>query len=1233
MAVKQLLGVVAADPAVRRHFNAEARLLARLDHPHVVRIFDFVDDGDQCLLVMELLPGGTLRERTTRTPASPQAACAVALATCAGLQHAHDNGVLHRDVKPDNLMFAANGSLRVTDFGMATIVTGAVGGAGEGTRPGDVVGTPRYVAPEQAEGRDPGPAADVYSTGMVLYELLAGQLPFEDSGGVMAVLYRHVHEPPQPIRDLVPDLPPPVAEVIMTAVATAPGDRFPTAEAFRAALAGAADQAWGGDWASTNRSARVVSTTARDVPEAAFDRAATTVRVPGPAPAGSWHAPWPGTGPGPAPGTATRTFLFTDIEGSTRRWEADPDAMAVAVSIHDDLLRAGIAKAGGRVFKHLGDGVAAVFDDPLAAIDAAIACQLAITATSWAVAPIKVRMTVHVGDVAVRDDDYFGPPLNRCARMMNAGHGGQILVSSATADRVRDRLDDGVSLVDLGEHGLRDLSRAERIFEVRAVGLASGFPPLRSLGRFRHNLPVQVTTFVGRDDDLGALGAQLDGARLVTLVGFGGSGKTRLALQAAADHLDRFVDGTWVAFLAPVRDPSILAESVARTLGLHDPLGSSGDPLSRLAALVGDQRMLLVLDNCEHLVDACAHLATTLLGRCARLSILATSRERLDVSGEHVLVLGPMGTPPAGAGPTQVAATAAGRLFVDRARAVRRDFALTDANARAVASICRRLDGLPLAIELAAARLGVLTPPQIAARLDDALRLLAGGARAQAQHQQTIRATLAWSYDLLEPAEATLLRRLAVFDGGFGLDQAEEVASGGLVGRDDVLDLLGRLVDKSLVATSEVSGGLRFRLLEVVRQFALAELDQAGETDRVRDRHCDGFLTLVEDLDPIDHAEHIGALLVERDNLRAALRWASAPGDQGATGSRAEPERALRLAFRLWRYWAETGAIAEGRRWLDAALAADGSDDRDPMPERPIGSAPVGSALEVSALDASAFLAGQQGQFDEAVARARRSVAGARNLGLALPLGWCLFRLGQLNVDRGSLAEAIGPLEEPDAVFSAEHYDAGVVWSRLERQRAELFGDHAAAAQAGLTDVLARAERYGDAITVAYARACLGTAAVVASGAMEAGRGLLKDGLHTLDAPGARFTLGHALVLATLAHEWAGDNDGAARVAVAAVTVCRDSGVIPGTAVAVASCARVLSRRGRNDVAGLLWAVADRVRADSGMVAVPLAHRLRQAVEVRPDASGGSGDGPDRQRRLSLAEVAAIALAAMDETA
>jgi predicted ATPase/class 3 adenylate cyclase len=624
--------------------------------------------------------------------------------------------------------------------------------------------------------------------------------------------------------------------------------------------------------------------------------------------------------------TGTITFLFTDIQGSTRLTAAlGPEGYGPLLERHRELLREAFSANGGVEVGTEGDSFFVVFPSASRAVEAAIAGQRALGAEAWPPdGVIRVRIGLHTGEGRISDGTYVGPDVNRAARIAAAGHGGQVLLSETTKALVQDGLPPGVTLRDLGEHRLKDI-RPERIVQLEAPGLATDFPPLRSLDRQPNNLPSQLTSFVGREREVAEALALLEGSRLLTLTGPGGTGKTRLSLQVAAAAADRFTDGLWFVALEPIRDPALVAPTIARTLGLAD--SGTRPAVELIADAIGQRRVLFVLDNFEQIVSA-GPIVVGLLRACPNLAVLATSRAALRVSGEQEYAVPGLPIPP---DPTRLSALEAAqlseevrhpdpealgqyeavRLFISRAVAIRPEFRVTNENAPAVAAICARLEGLPLAIELAAARVKLLTPDAILARLQRQLDLLASGARDLPERQRTLRGAIASSYELLEDGERRLLDRLSVFVGGCDLAMAERVCGPGDELGVDVLDGLGALADQSLLRSDEEAAEPRFELLDTIRAFAAEQLEASGGSAAIRRRHAGAFLDLAETAAPqlagSSQREWLDRLERDHDNVRAAIDWAVAEP---------EPEIAARLGFAMWRFWQQRGYLNEARARL-----------------------------------------------------------------------------------------------------------------------------------------------------------------------------------------------------------------------------------------------------------------------------------------------------------------------------
>jgi predicted ATPase/class 3 adenylate cyclase/DNA-binding CsgD family transcriptional regulator len=657
----------------------------------------------------------------------------------------------------------------------------------------------------------------------------------------------------------------------------------------------------------------------------------------------------------------TITFLLTEVEGSVLLWERARAAMPQAIARHYELLDETIGRHGGvrPVEQGEGDSVVAAFTRAGDAVAAALDAQRAMMAEEWPVgAPLCIRMALHTGDAQLSDEGkFFGVALNRCVRLRAVAHGGQVLLSGATAELVADQLPQGADLVNLGMHRLRDLGRGEYVFALSHPDLPGGVSPPRSLDRLPNNLPIQLTSFVGRGRELVELDRLVGSTRLLTLTGAGGCGKTRLALQFAADALDRYA-GCWWLELAPLSDPALIGSALALAVGVRPLPGQT--PLEAAVSHLAGQRALVLLDNCEHLLESCARLADALLHGCAEVTVVATSREPLGVGGETTWRV-PSLSLPAKRGPDETESlehSDAARLFIERAAKVRPNFVVTNDNVRHIAQVCHDLGGIPLAIELAAARVRVMSVEHIAAGLADRFHLLTGGVRGVLPRLQTLRASVDWSHALLEEPERTLLRRLGVFHGGFTLVACESVCTGEDLDRDAILDLLTSLVDKSLVLVEERGSLDRYALLETIRRYALDRLAEAGETARLRDRHADAFLGLAESTAPILGADpgSVDALGTDAANLSAAI-------DHTA---RTEPDKSLRLCAALAYWWLLTGQLVEGPAALTRALDATAGQR---------------SALRCGALFWRGYLAFFVGDYERTRQDSTEALALARELG------------------------------------------------------------------------------------------------------------------------------------------------------------------------------------------------------------------------------------------------------------
>jgi predicted ATPase/class 3 adenylate cyclase len=636
--------------------------------------------------------------------------------------------------------------------------------------------------------------------------------------------------------------------------------------------------------------------------------------------------------------SSVTTVLFTDIAGSTRLWAEQPERMKAALAQHDTMSRAAVESHGGVVVKTTGDGIHAAFDDPSAAVAAALELQLALSdaaRTSGVVLPI--RCGLHVGVVERRDNDVFGTPVNRAARIMSVAHGGQVLLSRPVADLIRDRLPPDVALRDIGSVRLRDLAGPEHLFQVVHAQLRRDFPALRSLESVPNNLPEQLTSFIGRERELGEIEELLSKSRLLVLRGAGGIGKTRLALQAAAEVIEDYPDGVWFIDLAPLTDPQLVAKATARAMGVIE-IGSEA-LAQTLCSHLKPTRTLLILDNCEHLIDACASLIEAMLRAAPALRVVATSREALHVAGEQSYQLASLSLPSPDGDVESLSRSGAARLFVERARLQNQSFALTGRPWPAIAELCVRLDGIPLALELAAARIALLPVEKIVERLNDRFRLLSGGSRSALPRQQTLRALIGWSFDLLPQTERTAFARLAVFAAGWTLEGAEAVIPGEGISQEEVLDLLSSLVDKSLVVVE--SNGERYRMLETIREYAQEQLRLSGEASAVRERHLAYYSALVERLESAlpsgaGQKQALDTLETDHDNLRSALTWAFETPEHG--------DSAIHMCGILYRFWARRGYWREGHAWCMKALErAPGTSDKSLRAKTLLGAASLGS--------------------------------------------------------------------------------------------------------------------------------------------------------------------------------------------------------------------------------------------------------------------------------------------------
>jgi predicted ATPase/class 3 adenylate cyclase len=767
--------------------------------------------------------------------------------------------------------------------------------------------------------------------------------------------------------------------------------------------------------------------------------------------------------------SGTVTFLFTDIEGSTKLAQEHRELWESLRARHHAILQSAMDAHHGYVFQIIGDAFCVAFHTAGDALQAATKAQIDLHSERWGYTPIKARMGIHTGKAEIQPDgQYMGYlALCRVQRLMSAGHGGQTLLSRATQDLTQDELPQGVRLRDLGEHRLKDLIHPEHIYQVNIPNLPTEFPALKTLDVQLNNLPVQLTSFIGRGKEITEIKQALEKHRLVTLTGSGGTGKTRLSLQVAADLVEQFPDGVWFIELAPLSDPEFVLNTVAAVLGVRE---ETGRPLlATLMDWLSSRELLLVLDNCEHLIEACAQFADAGLHASRETRILATSREALGITGESAYRVPSLEipNPKLQISIEQLTQYNAVRLFVERATQALSTFRMTNDNAPAIAQICFQLDGIPLAIELAASRVKALAVDKITERLEDRFRLLTGGSRTALPRQKTLRALIDWSYDLLSEPERVLLQRLSVFAGGWTLEAAEDVCANGdiveaslVIARNDILDLLTRLVDKSLVVLDEQAENTRYRMLETIRHYAGEKLLDANEREQLRDQHLRVFTQVAEHTQPIletaQRTAWLPRLESEHDNLRAALGWAV----------ERDLETARWLAGMLERFWFFGDHLSEARTWYARVLNAG---------ERT--SITKGLAL---ALLSSGCVSLNLEQLDEAQVSLESSVVSWQQLGEPHWLAWSLAWLAYLLMQRGERMQSRALYAEHESLFRASMGGLMLMWvlSNWGVLNASVQNDDPSA-KALLDEALSLAHTLQDPFAILLAYSSLGDWAVV----------------------------------------------------------------------------------------------------------------------------------------------------------
>jgi predicted ATPase/serine/threonine protein kinase/DNA-binding CsgD family transcriptional regulator len=964
-------------------FYTEARTVARLAHPHIVRILDFdVKDGFP-YLVMEYAPNGTLRQRHpkgTRVPLDIVVSYVKQVANA--LQYIHTQKLIHRDVKPESMVLGRNNELLLSDFSTAIIAQSTR--SAQTRQPQEVTTSVAYMAPEQLMGK-PRPSSDQYALAVVTYEWLSGEPPF--SGSVQQMANQHLSTPPPSLSGKVPSISSTVEHVVFKALAKDPQQRFANVQDFALAL----EEAYKAEAAG-----RTPFASSADHPTESEQGKLASRNLP----------------------TGTVTLLFTDIEGSTHLLQQLGDRYAGVLSECRNLLRVTFQEWNGREVDTQGDAFFISFARATDSVSAAVEAQRALASHSWPEGvAVRVRMGIHTGEPTLTSEGYVGLDVHRAARIMSAGHGGQVLLSQTTSHLVEQDLPDDVMLRDLGEYRLKDLGRPKRLFQLVIADLPADFPPLKTLDIYPNNLPVQFTPFIGREQELGNIQQLLlrDDVRLLTLTGPGGAGKTRLGLQVTAELSDRFLDGVFFVNLAPINDPILVVPAIAETLGIQE----RADPflLERLKEVLHQKRMLLLLDNFEQVVPAGVQVVDV-LAACPGLKMLVTSREVLHVQAEHEFPVPPLALPDPKRLPdlAVLSHNAAVALFLQRAQAVKPDFQLTNANARAIVEICVRLDGLPLAIELAAARMKLLPPQALLARLDQRLAVLTGTSRDLPARQQTLRNTIAWSYNLLDAAEQRLFRRLSIFVGGCTL-QAIEAVCASLDNGDEAgqaLDGIASLVDKSLLQQTEQEGEEpRFVMLETIRDYGLERLAVNGEMETTQQAHAAYHLALAEEAEPQllsnQQVKWLERLDREHENLRAALQRLLEYEE-----AEQNKEMALRLGAALEEFWVIRGYHSEGRPFLERALAA---------------SEGVATLVRAKALSAAGRLALNQGDFDHAEVLCEQHLALCRELGDTAGIALSLQRLAIVAWVRHNATAAYALTDEAQTLWREVDDKAHVAWA------------------------------------------------------------------------------------------------------------------------------------------------------------------------------------------------------------
>jgi len=1033
-------------------FRIEARIIARLIHPHIVRVLEFGVEGKTPFLVMDYAPYGTLRQHHPKGTGLPLDTIVSYVKQIAdALQYAHDKKLIHRDIKQENMLLVRRNEVLLSDFGLAIITQSS-----HSQQVQDSAGTIAYMAPEHIQGH-PCPASDQYALGVVVYEWLCGDRPFH--GSTLEIATQHMLAPAPPLQEKVPTIPSAVERVVLRALAKDPKLRFAQVQSFALAL----------------EEANRAESTGRTLPMLITKYEAEVGHL------SKNNLPM-----------GTVTLLYTDIEESTLLLQELGQVYSSVLMECRLLLRAIFQQWHGYEVDTQGDSFVVAFARATDAVSVAVDIQRALATHAWPNGvTMHVRIGLHTGEPSLASEGYIGWDVHHAARIMSAGYGGQVLLSQTTSDLVEHNLPTGVSLRDLGEHRLKDLRRPKRLFQLVIAGLLADFPPLKTLDTQPNNLPIQFTSLIGREKEVAAVQNLLcrEDIRLLTLTGTGGTGKTRLGLQVAAELNDSFADGVFFVNLAPISDPDLVVPTIAQTLGLQE----TGDQplLDLLKAYLREKHLLLLLDNFEQVVSA-ALLVADLLAACPKLKVLVTSRVVLHMRAEQEFAVPPLALPDLKRLPDLVALSQyeAIALFVLRAQAVKLEFQITNANTSAIAGICARLDGLPLAIELAAARIKLLPPQTLLVRLRQRLQVLTSGAQDVPMRQQTLRNTLAWSYNLLDAQEQRLFRRLSVFAGGCTLEAIESVCMTLDGNADQVLDAVASLIDKNLLQQSEREEEKpRLVMLETIHEYGSECLAASGETEATLQAHAVYYLAMAEKAElEFRHAQPSVWLELgqEYENLRASLSWFM---------KWKEVEKALRLGAALLWFWDARGYLSEGRQWIERALTE---------------SEGVVAFVRGKGLIAAGTLACAQGDYRRAATLGEESLTLFRELGDQHGIALSLNVLGYVARLKGDNAAARSMSEESLAIFRQEDEKWNIAETLYFLASMATFQGDQATARTLIAEGLVLFREMGDQRGIAYSLNILGLVSLL-EGNAEAARLLQEESLAICKALGDRLGIAYAL--------------------------------------------------------------------------------------------------------------------------